>query len=208
MTLQTTTSKLCDAVRKASGIVVPDEINIASISDIHLGHPRTNTYLIVENLYKAFPDNEETAKLDLILLAGDVFDRLLTLPQEEVDAIQMWIAHLLYVCEKYNIILRVLEGTPSHDWKQSRQFANINAAMKKPANLKYVEVLSIETIEELGGLTVLYVPDEWNHDANVTRQQVIDLLKQHGLEKVDVACMHGAFDYQLPIDSKIGRAHV
>jgi DNA repair exonuclease SbcCD nuclease subunit len=201
MTLQTTTSKLCEAVRKGSGITKSGDINIASVSDIHLGHPRTETLAIVDNLYKAFPDNEETAKLDLILLAGDVFDRLLTLPQEEVDAIQEWIAWLLHLCVKYNIILRVLEGTPSHDWKQSRQFANINAGLKQPANLKYVETLSIETIEELGGLTVLYVPDEWNHDANVTWLQVCDLLKEHGLEKVDVACMHGAFDYQLPIES-------
>lgn len=197
--LKTTTSSLCDAIRTANGGA--HSINIAVLSDIHLGHPRTNTFHIVANLRKALPDNEETAKLDLILLAGDVFDRLLTLPQEEVDEIQAWINELLALCAKYNILLRVLEGTPSHDWKQSRQFVNLNLGAEIPAQLKYVDTLSIEVIEELGGLTVLYVPDEWNHDASVTWLQVQELLKKHGLDKVDIACMHGAFDYQLPIES-------
>jgi DNA repair exonuclease SbcCD nuclease subunit len=197
--LKTTTSKLCDAIRTANGGT--HAINIAVVSDIHLGHPRTSTFHIVANLRNAFPDNEETAQLDLIFLAGDVFDRLLTLPQEEVDEIQAWINELLALCAKHNILLRVLEGTPSHDWKQSRQFVNLNSDPEALAQLKYVETLSIETIDELGGLTVLYVPDEWNHDATDTWLQVQELLKKHGLDKVDVACMHGAFDYQLPIES-------
>lgn len=197
--LTTKTSTLCDAIRAT--IFKKDSLNVASVSDIHLGHTRTNTFHVVDNLRKAFPDNEETAMLDLILLAGDIFDHLLTLPQEEVDEIQAWITELLAICAKYNILLRVLEGTPSHDWKQSRQFVNLNLGADVPAALKYVDTLSIEVIEELGGLTVLYVPDEWNHDANVTRAQVQELLKKHGLDKVDIACMHGSFDYQLPIDS-------
>lgn len=207
MTSLTTTSKICDAVREGLGLsqALPSgpqrDLNIAVLSDIHLGHHRTNTYHIVKALRHALPDNEETANLDLILLAGDVFDRLLTLPQEEVEEIQQWIADLLSLCRRHNILLRVLEGTPSHDWKQSQQFENINNGLEYPANLKFVGTLSIETIEELGGLTVLYVPDEWNHDASVTWVQVNELLKQHGLEKVDVACMHGQFEYQLPIES-------
>ena len=177
------------------------DINIASISDIHLAHPRTNTYHIIQNLRKAFPDNEETAKLDLLLFAGDVFDRLMKLPQDEVDAIQEWIGDLLRICVKHNIIVRVLEGTPSHDWRQSKQFVNINATLDVPADLKYVETLSIEVIEKLGNLSVLYVPDEWNADASVTLSQVRELMGIHGLDKVDIGCMHGSFDYQLPIES-------
>ncbi len=197
--LTTKTSTLCNAIRRA--IFNRDQLNVAVLSDIHLGHTRTNTFHIVANLRQALPDNEETAALDLILLAGDIFDHLLTLPQEEVDEIQAWITELLAICAKYNILLRVLEGTPSHDWKQSRQFVNLNLGADVPAELKYVDTLSIEVIEELGGLTILYVPDEWNHDANVTRAQVQELLKKHGLDKVDIACMHGSFDYQLPIES-------
>lgn len=174
---------------------------MAFISDIHLAHPRTNTYHIIQNLRRAFPDDEQTGKLDVIFFAGDVFDRLMSLPQDEVDAIQEWIGDLLRICAKRNIIVRVLEGTPSHDWRQSKQFVNVNNTLDNPANLRYVDTLSIEVIQELDDLSVLYVPDEWNADASVTLLQVKELLSIHGLEKVDVGCMHGSFDYQLPIES-------
>ncbi len=194
MNLTTTTSNRSD-------------LFMAFISDIHLAHPRTNTYHIIKNLRQAFPDTEETGKLDILFFAGDVFDRLMSLPQDEVDAIQEWIADILLICAKRNIVVRVLEGTPSHDWRQSKQFVNVNRTLSTPANLKYVDTLSIEVIEELGGLSVLYVPDEWNADAGVTWQQVQELLSIHGLDKVDVACMHGSFDYQLPIESAKNHNH-
>lgn len=174
---------------------------MAFISDIHLAHPRTNTYHIIQNLRKAFPDDEQTGKLDVLFFAGDVFDRLMSLPQDEVDAIQEWIGDLLRICAKRNILVRVLEGTPSHDWRQSKQFVNVNNTLDNPANLRYVDTLSIEVIQELDNLSVLYVPDEWNADASVTLAQVTELLSIHGLDKVDVGCMHGSFDYQLPIES-------
>ncbi len=177
------------------------DLYVASISDIHLAHPRTSTYHIIENLRKAFPDDAETAKLDLLLFAGDVFDRLMNLPQDEVDAIQEWIADLLKMCAKHQIAVRVLEGTPSHDWRQSKQFVNVNNSLHHPADLKYVDTLSIEVFDRFDGLSVLYVPDEWNADAGVTLSQVRELLTLHGMEQVDIACMHGSFDYQLPIES-------
>ena len=188
-------------ISTATKISTPSNVYMASISDIHLAHPRTDTYHIIRNLRNAFPDDEETAKLDIIFFAGDVFDRLMNLPQDEVDAIQSWIADLLRICSKNDIIVRVLEGTPSHDWRQSKQFVNVNNTLDVPADLKYVDTLSIETIEKLGGLSVLYVPDEWNADASVTWKQVLELAAIHGMEKIDVACMHGSFDYQLPIES-------
>ncbi|QTH80353.1 putative nuclease SbcCD, subunit D [Pseudomonas phage pPa_SNUABM_DT01] len=188
MRLQTTTSNRSDLV-------------MAFISDIHLAHPRTSTYHIIQNLRKAFPDDEATGKLDILFFAGDVFDRLMNLPQDEVDAIQEWIGDVLRICAKRNILVRVLEGTPSHDWRQSKQFVNVNNTLDKPANLKYVDTLSVEVISELNNLSVLYVPDEWNADASVTLQQAKELLSIHGMEQVDVACMHGSFDYQLPIES-------
>lgn len=203
MTSAKTISNQCDLTPAAMGVMKANRAEkfFASVSDIHLAHPRTNTYHIIESLRQAFPDNAETGKLDIIFFAGDVFDRLMNLPQDEVDAIQEWIADFLKICVKWNILVRVLEGTPSHDWHQSKQFVNVNSALEIQANLKYVETLSIEVINELGGMSVLYVPDEWNADASVTWGQVQELLSIHGMQKVDIACMHGSFDYQLPIQS-------
>jgi UDP-2,3-diacylglucosamine pyrophosphatase LpxH len=99
------------------------KLNVASISDIHLGAKRTPTRHILQNLRLAFPDNEETGALDLICLVGDVFDTLLSLNHEDLVEIKIWIAEFLRLCVKHGIKLYILEGTPSHDWWQSHSFS-------------------------------------------------------------------------------------
>lgn len=173
------------------------QLKLAVFSDIHLGHKRTSTAEIIHNLKKALPDDSETAELDLIVLAGDVFDGLLTLPQDEVGDIDAWIAHLLRLCKKHDICLRVLEGTPSHDWKQSERFVTINEVGEIHADLKYVKELSIEYLEK-HDLQLLYVPDELPGGPEKTLERVRDLLKAKAIDKVDFAFMHGQFEYQLP----------
>lgn len=176
-------------------------IKLAVISDIHLGHTRNSTSGIIKNLRRAIPDNAETSELDCIFLAGDVFDSLLTLPDEDVLDIDTWIVFLLRLCCKHNIILRVLEGTPSHDWKQSDRFTTLNQIMGIGANVRHVKDLSIEYLEALNK-HVLYVPDEWETSTEKTLGQVQELLRAHGLAQVDLAIMHGQFDYQLPAHVK------
>lgn len=170
---------------------------MAVLSDIHLGNRRNPAAEIVKNLRQEFPDSPETGELDVIFLAGDVFDELLQLTNLDVDEIDFWIADFLRMCKKRKILVRVLKGTPSHDWDQPRRFTTLNEAAKIGADLKYVSTLSIEHIEHLG-IHVLYVPDEWELTTEKTLAQVRALLKAKGLEKVDYAIMHGQFDYQLP----------
>lgn len=172
-------------------------LNLAVVSDIHLGHKLNPTAFIINNLMKAFPDNAETAKLHVIFLAGDIYDHLLSLPQEESAEIDLWIAYILRLCKKHDILLRVLEGTPSHDREQSRRFEVMNDAGRIGADLKYVKELSIEYIERYG-ISVLYVPDEWDDSTDKTLSQVHDLLRAKGLTQVDIAVMHGQFEFQLP----------
>ena len=59
------------------------ELNIACISDIHLGNKRNNARNIIKNLYAAFPDNSKTGELDIIFIAGDVFDSLFSLSDND-----------------------------------------------------------------------------------------------------------------------------
>ena len=44
--------------------------NLATLGDVHLGHPRTSTKKIVDVILEAFPGNRETADLDMILIHG------------------------------------------------------------------------------------------------------------------------------------------
>lgn len=175
----------------------PSNLKIAVASDIHLGHARNPAERIIKNLRTAFPDNAETAELDIIVLAGDVFDTLLELPDDEVTEIKVWVAYMLRLCKKHGIRMYVLEGTPSHDWKQSRIFESLNEITGIGADLKYVRSLSIE-YEERHDQWLLFVPDEWTNSTETTLSQVHDLLRAKGLTQVDYAFMHGQFEYQLP----------
>lgn len=173
------------------------DLHIACVSDIHIGNKRNTAPEIISNLRKAFPDNAETAMLDIIFLAGDVFDDLLTLNDNDLATIDLWICSLLHLCAKHDIVLRVLAGTGSHDWSQSERFITINEIAKTNTDVKFVKDLSIEYIDRFG-INVLYVPDEWESSTDKTLDQVKSLLSAKGLSKVDYAIMHGQFHYQLP----------
>lgn len=177
------------------------DLKIAVASDLHLGHSRNKANSIIKSLNDAFPDNEETGELDIIFLAGDVFDRELTFPNEDVLDIQLWADRLLKICAKRDIVLRVLEGTPSHDWKQSVCFENILKINNYPVDFKYITQLSIERIERFD-INVLYIPDEWGISAKDTLDQVRKLLQVNNLEKVDYGVFHGQFDYQATWEDK------
>lgn len=179
--------------------MVSDELRILSISDIHLLHRNNKTQFIINNLNKYVCNDEMLSKVDILFIAGDLFDGPVAFNNEDIGIVNIWVAKLLHKCKRYNVCLRVLEGTPSHDMGQSKIFTNLNEILFKGTtgvDLQYVKTLSVEYIERFG-INVLYVPDEWNHDNYDTYIEVKEILKNKGLEKVDFAVMHGQFEYQL-----------
>lgn len=182
-------------------------IRITSVSDIHLLHRNNKTEYIIKNLDTYLCSDEILGKTDILFIAGDLFDGPSAFSNDEIGLVNIWVAKLLHKCKRFNICLRVLEGTPSHDMNQSKVFVNIHQLLFKDGpgvDLQYVKTLSIEHIERFG-IHVLYVPDEWNHDTFDTLVEVKDLLKSNGLSKVDFAVMHGQFEYQL---AEVVKAHV
>ena len=169
------------------------------ISDIHLGHNINKTDMIVKNLVEFFNVNyKEFKDLDMVCIAGDIFDKLLT--NSSVDYIESinWLTNLIKWCKENSIILRILEGTPSHDWNQAKVISNILENLDVKLDYKYINSLYIETISK-HNLTILYIPDEYNHKAEDTYKEVLELMKSKGLEQVDIGIIHGQFHYQLPM---------
>jgi len=173
------------------------KFNYVSISDIHLGHPKTPTEEIIGKLYDTFKSDATFASLDAFFIGGDLFDRLLMFSDENVKIIETWMISLLRLCKRHDVRLRVLEGTPSHDRTQSSHFAYFNEHFEIGCDLRYVDRLEIEIIPELN-VSVLYVPDEWKPDTDDTWMDVTRELANHGLTQVDYAIMHGSFRHQLP----------
>lgn len=175
------------------------DLKVMVLSDVHLFHDKTPTEHIVNNLIKAVPNNETMSQYDMIVISGDLFDRAVFLPNTDVWHAHRFVHHLVSVCERFDIVLRILEGTPSHDWKQSAMVTEVVKERGNKCDAKHITILSIEHIQRFG-LDVLYVPDEWGSGCASTFMEVKELLIQHGLEKVDLAVMHGCFNYQFPVN--------
>lgn len=168
-----------------------------SLGDVHLKHPRTPTSLILENLTKYCVNDVVFKDLDICFITGDLFDSLLLNNDPRLYEIHRWLTHLLFKCAEHDVLLRIVEGTPSHDRNQSVFLPEQALNARIPVDVHYATTLSIEYIERFD-IHVLYVPDKWRSDTTETLGEVRALLKENGLEKVDFAVMHGAFEYQLP----------
>lgn len=174
-----------------------DYLYQAVLSDVHLNHRRTPTEHIISNLMRDFQQTPDTAKLDIIWVSGDLLDSLAAAGSDDNFLIVHWVSSLLRYAKKHNIVIRVLEGTGSHDYTQSRYFSVINEGVELGVDVKYVDRVSVEFIEALG-ISVLYVPDNVHSDADVVWKMVQEALHEAGVEKVDYAIMHGLFEFQLP----------
>lgn len=173
------------------------KLTIMEFGDIHLGHHNTPTEHICRNLIRLLPDTPAMGDVDLLILAGDVFDRQLSFGDLQIGEIQIFVYYLLKLCKKWDIVLRILEGTPSHDWRQSRIFETVNQVSGISCDFKYIQELSIEHIERFN-IDVLYIPDEWRPTCDQTWIDVTKIMSHHGLDKVDFAIMHGCFPHQMP----------
>lgn len=175
----------------------PGTFRYLSLGDVHLGNHLTPTALIIHNLDRYCLTDDRLKEVDMVIITGDLFDRLLHNADDNVKLINRWITRFMFRCAMYDVMIRVVEGTPSHDRGQSNFFVEQadNAGIK--VDLHYATTLSIEYIEKLDA-HFLYVPDKWRADTQTTLDEVRVLLKDKGLTKVDFAVMHGAFEYQLP----------
>lgn len=179
------------------------DIKFLSINDIHLLNKRNTTDEIIKSLdlfFDNYSDKSEFKDLDIVFIPGDIFDTLMDFSTNEIHSITLWFYRLTSFCEKYKIKLRIMKGTPSHDWDQSKYLETLFKVMEKKIDFKYFPVLDIEYIPDLD-IHVLYVPDEWNENSDVTFLEVQELLKTNNIDKVDLSIMHGLFDYQLKFTS-------
>lgn len=176
-----------------------NKIKYLVLSDIHLGHNINKTEYIIANLQSYFNTNyKEFSKLDMICLAGDVFDKLLVSSGIDFLLATEWLTELIIFCKQHNIVLRILEGTPSHDRAQSKVITSIINKLGIELDYKYIDTLYIEHHDILG-VDILYIPDEYKHKAEDTYKEVKELLLERKIKQVDIAFIHGQFHYQLPM---------
>lgn len=172
-----------------------------TISDLHLMHSLNETPHIVGSLRAFFEDfspKSKMAKLDAIFIDGDIWETEVKAKHPYYIQILLFFSDLFAFASTNDIMLRFLEGTTSHEYRQTRTLVPLAESYGDKLDFKYVDTLTIEHSERLG-IDILYVPDELNKsDAAKTQQQVIDLMREKGIEKVHIAHLHGLFDIQTP----------
>lgn len=169
------------------------------ISDIHLAHLRTPTEYIIKNLYKYFL-TEENKDVDVIFIGGDVYDRSIDVKSKENLNIMTFFGHLLNFCYNNNIQLRVLKGTPGHDYDQIEVLVTLNELRKEKeigVDLKYFPILDIDYLDKFDKY-VLFIPDEWSRDHDVIERDVRKRMEELGLTQVDIAITHSQFNHHIP----------
>ena len=167
-----------------------------ALSDVHLGHPRNSTSNIIKNLDTFFNYFSKYTDLDALFIAGDLFDTLIDNHTSDYHEIVIWIHRLMDFCTRNSIRLRVLEGTPSHDWGQSKIFDTLAEISDTSLDIKYINSIYVEFLEDKG-IYILYVPDEAMENAEATYNYILKLMKDLSISKVDIAIMHGMFGYQM-----------
>lgn len=171
----------------------PNRIRMIQTGDVHLCHGRTPTWNVIRSLNYMFYENESLKDVDIVVLAGDVWDSLTAMSHADAELSRQWIRRFVEDCAANDVILRVMEGTPDHDRKQSREFV----LHETSCDIKHVTELCVEFIERLG-LWFLWVPDEIRINHEEIWKATCEVMAAAGLEKVHFAIMHGAFDFHFP----------
>lgn len=174
-------------------------LNVISIHDHHLFHDNMDTEELIRKLSKVIGDNPDFAKCDVLSFAGDFFDHLVYFNDPDTYLAKRFIRHVLTMCKKYDVALKIVEGTPSHDAKQCQAFEDENESIG--ARLYYGKTLEIE-YDEILDMYTMYVPDQLG-DPQTVYESARQLLEKWNLDKVDLIILHGQFRYQFPHLQKI-----
>lgn len=170
--------------------------DILILGDVHLAHHRTSTEDIIKTIKETIFPFIINQSIKMLIIEGDLFDRRISINDPDHSLIILFISELIDLLANNNVALRVLEGTPSHDWKQSRLFKTLIDQKESSINYAYFDDIAIEDNNVLNK-TILYIPDEWGISSEYTYNHVLKLLKDKHLSRVDYIVMHGMFDYQV-----------
>ena len=164
------------------------------VQDIHFGVPSIPVGGITES-FKAVYEAGKRRGIKKLVIGGDITDKALDLTNDYGPEFITFAIWLIKDAEENGIEIIIIEGTPSHDWKQARIFEKLKESLNSDVKLIYISTLSILYLEDFGN--VLVVPDQWRASTSTTLMEVKTLLREKNLEQVDWAFMHGSFDYQV-----------
>lgn len=106
----------------------------------------------------------EKKSLDLFVVAGDTFDMKEYLSSDTVKVFLQIMVELLDMTKQYGTKFRFIEGTSTHDAMQLETLEIIFNQVLKSDQVRFIHTVEAE---ELLGLKILYVPEEYVADSDV-----------------------------------------
>lgn len=163
--------------------------------DVHLLHNRVPTAHVVNVLTDKII---EAGNISAIYIVGDLWDDSRYMRTEDSKVAIAFIVWLLSHCKRNQIALRVVEGTPSHDHKQSEMIVSMNATMG--ADVLYLDNVGVMYDPAIDAV-IGWVQDEFRVDASETERIMDETMLSSGFDKLDFCFMHGMFKFQSPVEN-------
>lgn len=172
-------------------------LKVVASGDYHHGHDTTPAEKLAEEIKHCFPHGKWAHSIDVFIIEGDWWDKLLPNNHPDVYTTEKNIYYMLYWAKQHDITLLLVDGTPLHDAGQIQKFVHINENAGIHADLYLVDDIDILYIPR-HDIHVLFIPDRPRITPEETIRVVHERLQEKGLSQVDMAVMHGCFRYQLP----------
>lgn len=151
-----------------------------SIGDLHFGI-RDSARLYKE--LKIFKDFIIENDIQLVVFNGDYFDKKLSIGDPESFYAFYFFKEIVDIVKSKNIILRMIQGTRSHDLNQLQAFK----AYSDDTSINFRIIESVEE-ENLLGLQILYIPEEYPENSE-------EYYKDFKEKKFNIGFVHGTFDF-------------
>ena len=175
-----------------------NKISILMGSDFHFGSKRSSShemaFAFAETIFPLLPTT------NLFNLNGDFFDDILSFDHLGFDPIHRVVMQLFQLCERYNVTVRLLQGTWTHDRTQCKRIVEFYESGNYTFNFKFIDKIEIEEIAfKERALRFCYVPDNMPFTNSTGIIEVIkDLMMTRGWDNLDYACLHGFTDFTFP----------
>lgn len=164
-------------------------------SDEHTIHPNTPTQHILNNITRVM-NEVGVDDTDIDVWGGDLCHDATQTSDLNFIYLQNWVKQYLQDCHNRKKLVRIFEGTFSHDRGQPEMFELLKP--KDSPYIKYINKMEVEYIPEFN-IHVLYVPDNFGKKPKEEiYNEALALIASAGLTQVDFIFLHGAFDFQLP----------
>lgn len=190
-------------VNKKKDITDGYPLRCLAIGDIHFGIKNSEKlYEELNNVFiKYLEDNGKD--VDMIFFVGDYFDKKLSLNETASKLAIRFMDKVVELADKFNIKIRMIKGTLSHDFTQLENFKHYELKHDfKIFNTATIENLTfVYNKNETSELSIFYVPEEYMEDQNEFYKDFVDVVDDE--TKFDLMIGHGTWDFTAFLNQKI-----